>query len=589
MSNDMIFRNVLESLSNGVMTIGFDGQILTFNPAAEAILKLKADEILRKSFAEVFLTQEGNDQFNQTILTAIYEADVIHNKIVPWRMEGAVLTLEVTTSFLSTDEQGAKKNAAVIVVFNDITEMERLRESERRLTEELKENHKALQKSYLEMEETNASLHAALRKVQIIRVAATIFVIVLFVSIGLFTWKQTGALHRTASPGVTAAPGGAAGRVYTVAPQSLIDSIALKGTLKPIQVVNVTSPFGGMVKEKHFEYGQAITKGQLLLKIDRAEMEMKHREARTSYIEALEKLRELEHWNESNEMAKVRQNLTRSKMTLDGHQKTFQETERLFKKEIVPATEYASAKQQYTTAQMDYDSALRELQVVKEKGEGQNREIARLKLENTRQKMQDLEDQLRLSDVFAPVSGTVLLPDLAGDKEKKGKAVERGISVSQGEILLSIGNTEGLSMTAEVDELEVLKVKKDQEVRITVEAFGETLKGRVAYISSQAIKSEGGKRTASFEVVVAVEGLPPSQREKLRLGMSAGMEIMVLNKPGAILIPIQAVALAGKDRFVTLRDKGSATTKKVKVETGITTIDAVEITDGLKAGDEVTY
>ncbi len=589
MSNDLIFKNVLESLSNGVMTIGFDGQILTFNAAAETILKLKADEVLGKAFAEVFLSRAGNDQFNQTILTAIYEADVIHDKIVPWEADGAVLTLEVTTSFLATAEEGARKNTAVIVVFADITEMERLRESEQRLAEELKENHRALQKSYLEMEEKSESLNAALRKVQIIRVAATIFVIVLFVSIGLITWKQTGITNKILASTSLTAPAGAGERVFTVTPQALTDSIALKGTLKPIQVVNVTSPFGGMIKEKQFEYGQTVTKGQLLLKIDRAETEMKHREARTAYIEAKEKLREIDHWGDSNEMAKAQQNLTRSRMTLEGHHKTFLETERLFKKEIVPATEHASAKQQYATAQMDYDSALRELQVVKEKGEGQNREIARLKLENARQKMQDMEDQLRLSDVFAPVSGTVLFPDLAGDKDKKGKAVERGVSVSQGDILLSIGNTEGLSMTAEVDELEILKIRKDQEVRITVEAFGETLKGRVSYLSSQAIKSDGGKKTANFEVAVAVENLPAALREKLRLGMSAGMEIMLLNKPAAILLPIRAVNVVGGERFVTVRTKGSASPKKVKVETGITTPDAVEIISGLKPGDEVIY
>ncbi|MDA8125310.1 MAG: HlyD family efflux transporter periplasmic adaptor subunit [Deltaproteobacteria bacterium] len=589
MSNDVIFRNVLESLSNGVMTIGFDGRILTFNAAAEAILGMKADEVLQKSFAEVFLPREGNDPFNQTILNAIYEADTIQNKIVPWQRSGdTVLTLEVTTSFLATDENGAKKNAAVIAVFSDISEIDRLRESEKRLSEELKENHRALQKSYLEMEETNGSLQAALRKVQMIRVVATVFVILLFVGIGLFTWKQTGHFSRTTA--TAAAPGGAAERVYTVTPQPLTDSISMKGTLKPIQVVNVTSPFGGMVKEKYFEYGQAVTKGQLLLKLDRAETEMKYREARTAFIEAQEKLREVEHWSDSNEMAKAQQSVTRSKLTLDGHNKTFEETERLFKKEIVPATEYNNAKQQFTTAKMDYDSALRELQIVKEKGEGQNRDIAKLKLENARQKMQDLESQLRLSDIYAPVSGTILLPDLAGgDKDKKAKNAERGVSFSQGDILLAIGNTEGLAMSAEVDEMEVLKIKKDQEVRITVDAFGETVKGKVAYISSQAVKSDGGKKTASFEVTVTMENLPASLSDKLRLGMSANMEIMILNKPNVILLPLQAVAVSGNDRFVNLRDKGAATAKKVKVETGITTLDSVEITSGLKAGDEVTY
>jgi HlyD family secretion protein len=589
MPTDIIFRNILESMRDGVMTIGLDGQILTFNKAAEAILGLRDSDVLQRSFAECFLGQEENDAFNQTILTAIYDANTIHDKLIHWHRGDAVLTLAVTTSFLSTTEEGTKKNVAVIVVFNDITEVGRLQESEQRLTEELKEKHLALQNSYLEMEETNATLQATLRKVQLIRIVATVFVIILFVSLGVFTWKQTGISTGKMGHFAGKPQGAIAARTYTLVPQALTDSITLKGTLKPIQVVNVTSPFGGMVKERYFEYGQAVTKGQLLLKLDRAETEVKYREAKTAFIEAQEKVKELQNWMNSNEVIKAQQSATRSKLTLDGHHKTFQETERLFKKEIVPATEYNNAKQQYTTAQMDYESSLRELQVIKEKGEGQNRHIANLKLENAHQKLQDLENQLGHSDIIAPVSGTVLLPDMAGDKDRKGKIADRGVMFSQGDILLSIGNTEGLSITAEVDELEVLKIKVNQKVRITVEAFGETVLGRVAHISSQAVKAEGGRRAANFEVGIAMDKLPLELRDKLRLGMSANMEIMLLNKPNVMMVPIQAVLIAGRDHVVTVRDKATQSLKKVSVVTGITTLDTVEIISGLKAGDEVVY
>ena len=582
MATDLIFRNILESMSDGVMTIGLDGEILTFNGAAETILEMTSDDVLHKSFGTVFLVREENDQFNQTILTAVYDSDTIHNKIVPWHSGEKVLTLSVTTSFLSRVENGVKKNVAVIVVFNDITEVEGLRE-------ELKQNHRALQKSYKEMEETNTNLEAALKKVQIVRIAATALVIILFVSIGLITWLRSGPSSKQTGPGMGGKAGDAAARTYTVAPRPLTDSILLKGTLKPIKVVNITSPFGGMVREKLFEYGESVKKGQLLLRLDRAETEMKYRDAKTAFIEAKEKLKEIDNWNNSNEMAKAQQNVTRSKMTLEGHQKTFQETERLFKKEIVPATEYASARQQFTTAKMDYESSLRELQVTKEKGEGQNRHIAKLKLENAHQKLQDLENQLRHSDIFAPVSGTILLPDMAGDKDKNGKIADRGVMFSQGDILLSIGNTEGLSITAEVDELEVLKIKENQEVRVTVDAFGETIPARVTHISSQAVKTEGGRKTANFEVSIAMDSLPVGLRDKLRLGMSANMEIMLLNKSNVMMLPIQAVLIQGKDRFVTVRDKATQSLKKVRVVAGITTLDAVEIISGLKAGDEVVY
>jgi hypothetical protein len=177
------------------------------------------------------------------------------------------------------------------------------------------------------------------------------------------------------------------------------------------------------------------------------------------------------------------------------------------------------------------------------------------------------------------------------EKDKKGKLADTGTSFSQGEMILAIGDTAGFSLTADVDEMEIMKIKKGQEVTITGEAFpGITLNGRVDHLSSQAGKSgdsAGSRKTAAFEIHVMVDHPPSEAAEKVRLGMSANLMIMILNKPNAILIPLSAVRMEGPDRVVTLKDKQTKDGKKVKVETGITTVDAVEIIKGLSAGDEV--
>jgi multidrug efflux pump subunit AcrA (membrane-fusion protein) len=274
-------------------------------------------------------------------------------------------------------------------------------------------------------------------------------------------------------------------------------------------------------------------------------------------------------------------------MNLDQQKKNLEETEALFKKGIVPATEYENAKQQYTSTNMDYESAVLELKSVLAKGGKENIDVAKFELENTKQRLLELETQIRQAEVHATVSGTIILPSIA-DKEKKGKVVEKGASFSQGELLLSIGDTEGLAVTAEVDEMEVMKVKRGQGVKVTGDAFpGITLRGKVSHISSQAGKAEGGKKTPSFELTIDIERLSPEEREKVRLGMSTDMEISIFNKPEALLVPISAVKIEGKDRYVTVRDKSTKELKKVKVETGLTTLDSVEIIKGIQIGDEI--
>ena len=589
MVKEIVYKNILGNMRDGVMTIGTDGMIITFNDAAETILDLKSGDVVNRVFGEVFLVAEENDEFNQTILNAVYDSEMVHNARVHYRTAEKDLVLNVATSFLKSPEGKEGEKGAVIVVFQDITEIEQLRESEARLTDELKSQHKELQTAYVDLEGANTNLQAALKKVHMIRIVATAFVIVLFVILGLISWK------RIIPPGSKPAKETRAEvqdpsrmKTFIVSEQRLTDAIALKGSLKPINVVNITSPFTGKVKEKYFQYGESVRKGQLLLKMDATETETKYGEADVAYIKALEKMREMEKWDNADEVTKARRSVTKSKMTLDTAKSKFEQSNTLFKKGYISTTDFESDKQQYETAKMDYDASLQELQTAVNKGKGDNYRVTKIELGNARTKLHVLELQLQKANVVAPVSGTVILPDAGTDKDKKGKLIEVGMSFTEGDLLVSIGDTGGFSVTAEVDEMEVLKVKKGQEAVITGDAFsGITLMGTVSHVSSQASKSEGSKKTPAYEIMVSIEKSPPEAREKLLLGMSCKVQITTMDRPNTLMVPIRAVSIEGKDNYVMMKDKKTKEIKKIKVETGITTLDSVEIVRGLTKGDEI--
>ena len=587
-AREIVYRNILENMRDGVVTIGADGTIITFNNAAETILGMKSADVVDRTFGEVFLAMEENDEFNQAVLNAVYESAMVHNARVRYKTAGKVLTLNITTSFLKPPGDEDEKSA-VIVVFQDVTEVEHLREMEAQLAEELKAHHKELQEAYVNLEGTNRDLQAALKKVHMIRIAFTAFVIVLFVALGLVSWKRVippGSRPAQEARAETKDPSQM--KTFVVGEQRLTDSIALKGSLKPINVVNITSPFTGKVKEKYFQYGQPVQKGQLLLKMDTMETETKHREANVAYIKALEKMREADKWDTADEVTKARRSVTKSKMTLDTAKSKFEQSDILFKKGYISSTDYNSDKQQYETAQMDYDASLQELQTTINKGKGDNYRVTKIELDNARTKLQVLELQLQKASVVAPVSGTVVMHDGGSDKDKKGKLIEVGMPFTEGDLLMSIGDTGGFSVTAEVDEMEVLKLKKGQEAVITGDAFsGITLKGIVSHVSSQASKGEGSKKTPVYEIMVSVAQSPPEAREKLLLGMSCKVQITTIDRPNSLMVPIQAVSMEGKDRYVTTKDKKTNEIKKIKVETGITTLDSVEIVKGLTKGDEI--
>jgi multidrug efflux pump subunit AcrA (membrane-fusion protein) len=539
---------------------------------------MNRDEVLGRKFAEVFFEHEGSDEFNQVILDAMYEANLIHNRTVEFSTGTRRVALFITTSFLHADADGHREKLGVIAVFRDITEIKQLRDAEQRLTEELKEKHRELQDAYIKVEETNTSLQTALKKVQVIRTAATVFTIVLFVGIGLFSWNRK-LLPAGSSPG--AGSGSKAPAVLAIAPQVLSTTLQMTGNLEPINVVNVTAPFSGKVKEMRFQYGEVVKAGQVLLIMDTLEIESKLGEVKAAHIKAVERLKELENWQNGTEVARTRRSLSKAKLSLDGQKRTFEETERLFKKGIVPATEFESARQQYLGMQMDFQTAEEELKAVMDKASPDNLNIARLEMKTAQARLRELEYQLGHAVVTAPVSGVIIIATGA-QEGKEGRRVERGSGYQQGEVLFPIGDLTGFAVKAKVDEVDVVKMKAGQRVKVTGDAFRDTvLSGRVKSVSSQA--SRGSSNSApSFELGIAVDAISEEQRKQIYVGMSANLEIVISEKPDALMVPVSAVKSEGGKQFVIMKNS-----EHREVEIGETNLDSVEILKGLKAGEEI--
>ena len=200
---------------------------------------------------------------------------------------------------------------------------------------------------------------------------------------------------------------------------------------------------------------------------------------------------------------------------------------------------------------------------------------------------------MRRAAIHAPAAGVVLQPE---DEDGEGGAGERkdglttGASVNRGDLLLTIGDLGGLTVVGRVDEVDVVRIRPGQTARIVGDAFpGVELRGAITSVSEQAKRVGGGSRRSLpyFEVAAAVENLSASQRELLRLGMSADLEIVVYEKADALLVPIEAVETRDDRTRLRVRDGESGETRTVEVVAGVTTVDSVEIVSGIAAGDEI--
>lgn len=579
MAGEIVFyKNIIENMQEGVMTLDLKGKITMFNDAAAMILGLAREEILDQPFGMAFMMVEGNDEFNQAILDSVYKSAVGHKETLGFkRPDGNLIQLSITTSYLKSDQ--AQAPSGVIVVFDDITELLNFQESEKQL-------NRQLQNAVLAAEQTNTTLKSALKKVQVIRIAIILMIFLGVSGGGFYLWHMdflSQSLFTKAPPSTQEAmPQGM--QPFTVSKQAVANSVSLSGYVAPLEEINVVAPFDGTIKKKFFVYDQRTEQGNALLEMDSSKLKISLRELSSTLIKTRQRYNEVANWEKSSEVSRAKRSFTKAKNSLETSKRKLEETELLFKKGIIPASEFESAQIELFNQNLDFAAVQEELDGVMEKGNKENREIAQFELKNAEVNLKEIEEKLAHATVYSPVSGIVIQPTQASDA--KNKSIEPGISVTQGEILFTIGNLDGLSIKAKVDEIDIGKIQFDQEVTVQGDAFANVpLVGKVTHISSNAVT--GQSQAPTFDVTVSITALSPTQKKQIKLGMSTNLEIMVYRNSAALLIPLDAVEIRDNKRWVTIMDKGEL--KPREVTTGMTTINSVEILEGLQENDTIYY
>jgi HlyD family secretion protein len=190
-------------------------------------------------------------------------------------------------------------------------------------------------------------------------------------------------------------------------------------------------------------------------------------------------------------------------------------------------------------------------------------------------------------------------------------------------VIMTVGDVSAFEVEVLVDETDIRYVTLGQTADVRVDALeGVKLKGEVTEIGSSAIprgqsqataaaSSNTGNQAKDFKVTVTLKDPPPT----LRSGLNATAEIMTARKEKVLAIPIQAVVVREVSKEGKVIDPNALQASegdpanaapRVKgdekegvfvvnggvvnfrpVKTGIIGETEIEVTDGLKEGDEI--
>ena len=576
MNGPDIHREVLDNLEDGVLVVGLAGRIETLNPAAERILGLEAGEAAGRSFAELFIAREGFDDFTQQVLDATVEGAGAGRRVVRVESGGEARTLSVATSWLRRGEAG--EAVAAIAVFSDITELRELRETELRLAKEAEGQHRRLQDAYREIEDRNAALASALRKVRVVQGLGLVLAVGLFLGAGFWTTRSLD-LFDGVSAEAAVMPAGE-GRRMTVQHRRVSDDITLRGTLAPWRVVPVRSPIEGEIAALHFRIGQDVAEGDVLLELDLTRARKNYAAARRRQAQALKRVQTLEDWENSPEMVTARRTFTKTRLEMEGERTKINKSRFLFKEGLISADEHEDAERQFRSQELDFAAAEEEFAALRARPSEDALEDARLELEAARAEFRVAAEAVGRGAVRAPIAGKALAPGRAA------KDLEAGSPVRSGQDLLRLGDFSRMAASVQVDETDVARLRAGQEVAVTGNAFrGLTLMGEVTRVSSQADPRSRG--IPKFDVKVTLDPVGPEDAARLRSGMSARLRIVTYDNPKALSVPLAAVRSRGSTHRLRVVDPATGDIEERKVEVGRTARDSVEIRRGLKAGETI--
>jgi HlyD family secretion protein len=344
-------------------------------------------------------------------------------------------------------------------------------------------------------------------------------------------------------------------------------SVVATGKIEPLAKVEVKSKASGIVKQIFVHYSDWVKQGQVLVELDKEELQARAREARAALLAAQASEEAANATYERNKVEAEGPDLPFLKSSLERARK-------LHSQGLIAQSVMEEADKIYQLALNKQMTALRNVSVSRA-------EVGRAKAQAAQaQAMLDrAEEDLRNSTILSPMDGIVLSRDV-----EVGDAVSSILILgSQATKIMTLGDVSDVYVRGKVDEADIGKVYLNQSARSVVESFKDKkFAGKVTKISPLGVEKDN---VTTFEVRVSIH----NPGGELKANMTANAEIILEEKKNVLLVP-EAAVVYDKQRstFLEIPDPGTEKGRRqVAVKLGISNGVKTELVSGLNAGQRV--
>ncbi len=372
------------------------------------------------------------------------------------------------------------------------------------------------------------------------------FLIILFF-LGLFgftgykVYKTIKAKNEAAATPSGGAPGGmgggrggpGGGRVQQVQTGlitngKISEKVALTGSLRPKQQVDVNPRISGRITQINVDVGQLVARGTLIATIEDDEIRQQIERSKASIAVA------------DASIAQREAELSNAKVELDR------------RKQLVK--DGVLSQQELDGLEMRHRVAASQL------------ELARAQRRQTEAEQRELNIRQSQTRVFSPIAGIVARRQL-----------DLGAMAGANTPIVTIVSVSPMVILANAAEQDISRIKKGAQVNVTIDSLpGQKFNGRVMRISPLL-----DPQTRNGQVEIEI----PNTGGLLKGEMFARVELNLGSERETLLLPRDALVYRGEKPGVFTIEADKA--KFLEVETGLAQEDKVEVLGGLKLGDKV--
>jgi len=217
-----------------------------------------------------------------------------------------------------------------------------------------------------------------------------------------------------------------------------------------------------------------------------------------------------------------------------------------------------------------------------------------MRVEQAQRYVNDMEKRIEALTLLAPISGMVVYREIGGHGSPRHK-IAIGDKPRPGRALISIPDLSKMEMVAQINEMDVARMKVGQKAVITLDAYVDDIfYGKVTDVAKLVEKkvdswrryrrsdSEPLVEVAAFLVTILIDGSDP----KLKPGMTAQGKISLETIPDALYVPVESIFELEDSTQVVFTKRNYPEPTPVKV--GKRNDRFIIIEEGLRQGDQVS-